>query len=150
MSFVRRHLKLIIVAASCTAIGAAASVIASAGATGTSTTASTSSVAVAHPRLALRRALRGTVHGQFVVRTGTGFTTVTLDRGLAQSVSGLQLTLKEGTKDATYKMITLTIPANAIVRDNGRPATLGDITPGQHVAVLQGPNKTAVIARDVK
>lgn len=98
----------------------------------------------------MRRALRGAVHGELVVRTNGGFATVTLDRGFAQSVSGQQLTLKEGTKDATYKTITLTIPTNAVVRDNRRQATLGDIKPGQHVVVLEGPNRTAVIARDAK
>jgi hypothetical protein len=145
MSFIRRHLKLIAVAASCTAIGAGASVIASAGAASTSTSAKP-----AHPRLAVRHAIRGMVHAEAVVPTDSGFTTVTIDRGFAQSVSGQQLTLKEGTKTATYKTVTLSIPADAIVRDNHQDAQLGDIKAGQHVLVVRGPQQTIVIARDAK
>ena len=150
MSFVHKHVKLIAVAASCTAIGAAASVIASAGAASTSTTNSAQSATAAHPRLAVRRAIRGTVHGDLVVPTKSGFANVRFDRGFAQSVSGQQLTLKEGTKTATYKTITLTIPSDALVRDNRQPASLTDIKSGQHVLIFQGPNRTVVLARDVK
>ncbi len=150
MSFVRKHVKLIAVAASCTAIGAAASVIASAGAASTSTTTSAQSAKVAHPRLAVRRAIRGSVHGDLVVPTKNGFASVTFDRGFAESVSGQQLTLKEGTKTATYKSITLTIPSDALVRDNRQAANLSDIKSGQHVLVFKGPNRMVVLARDVK
>ncbi len=144
MSFIRRHLRLIAVAACCTAIGAGASVIASAGAS-TSTPSKS-----AHPRLAVRHAIRGMVHAEAVVPTDSGFATVTIDRGFAQSVSGQQLTLKEGTKTATYKTVTLGIPADAIVRDNHQDAQLGDIKTGQHVLVVRGPQQTIVIARDAK
>jgi hypothetical protein len=150
MSFVRKHVKLIAVAASCTAIGAAASLIASAGAASTSTTTSAQSPKAAHPRLAVRRAIRATVHGDLVVPTKSGFASVTFDRGFAESVSGQQLTLKEGTKTATYKTITLTIPSDALVRENHQVANLSDIKSGQHVLVFKGPNRTVVLARDVK
>jgi hypothetical protein len=83
-----------------------------------------------------------------VIATKTGFANVTLDRGFVQSLSGQQLTLREGTKTATYKTVTLTIPADARVRDNGHQATLADVKQGQHVLVLQGPKRTLVVARD--
>ncbi len=47
----------------------------------------------------------------------------------------------------TYKTITLTIPTSARVRDNGRKATLADVTVGQRALALQGPNQTLVVAR---
>lgn len=151
MSFIRKHVTLIAVAAICTVIGAGAGVIASAGAASTSTSNGAQNARAAHPRLAVRRALRGAVHGDLVVATAnSGFANVTFDRGFAQSISGQQLTLKEGTKSATYKTITLTIPSDAVVRDNRQTATLSEIKPGQHVLVLQGPKRTVVIARDVK
>jgi hypothetical protein len=54
------------------------------------------------------------------VATTTGFATVTLDRGFVQSVNRQQLTIREGTKTTTYKTVMLTIPSNAVVRDNRR------------------------------
>src|SRR6476620_6254804 len=61
----------------------------------------------------------GPVRAELVVpdRQG-GFKTVTLDRGTVDSVSGDQLTIKEGTPKATYKTVTLTIPSDAKVRRN--------------------------------
>jgi hypothetical protein len=143
---IRKHFKLIAVAASCAAIGAGASAIASAGAaTGSSSVAGTPHAA--QRWLRARVVLRRSVHGDLVVATGTGFASVTFDRGVVQSVSGQQLTLSEGTKTRTYKTITLTIPSSAHVRDNGRMATLADVTAGQRALVIQGPNQTFVIAR---
>jgi hypothetical protein len=81
-----------------------------------------------------------------VVHTRSGFVTVTFDRGFVQSVSGQQLTVRVGTRNATYKTITLTIPANARVRDNGHAAKLSDLTAGQRVLVVKGPQRTFVIA----
>jgi hypothetical protein len=152
MSFVRRHFKILAVAGSCAVLGAAASAIASAGAATTNSNASATAHAarVAHTRVALRRTLKGTVHGNLVVKTSSGFQNVTFDRGFVQTVSGQQLTIREGTKNATYKTVALTIPSNATVRDNHATATLGDVHAGQHVLVVQGPNRTLVIARDAK
>ena len=92
----------------------------------------------------------GAVHGDLVVPTKTGFAKATLDRGFVQSVSGTQLTLREGTKTSTYKTVTLTIPAGARVRDNRQAATLSDLKPGQRALVLQGPKRTLVVAHDVR
>jgi hypothetical protein len=157
MKFARRHYKLLIVAAACTAIGASASAIATAGAasTNTSTNSSTTS-ATASPKahgagglLSARALARRAVHADAVVATRSGFVTVTLDRGFVQSVSGQQLTIREGTKKATYKTVTLTIPSNAKVREDRRTSSLSALTAGQPVWVLQGPNATRVIARSM-
>jgi hypothetical protein len=97
-----------------------------------------------HPRVAkLARA----VHADAVVPTKTGFATVILDRGKVTGVSGNQLTLQEGTAKATYKTVTLTIPATANVRENGKKATLADVKTGQQAAVVQMPQRTLVRAR---
>jgi hypothetical protein len=156
VTYLRKHLKLITVAAACVAIGAAGSAIATAGAasTGTTTTttsssgASSTSAKTARARGVGVRALeRRTVQANLVVATKSGFATVTVDRGFVQSVSGQQLTVREGTKNAAYKNVTLTIPSSAKVRDNRQSSTLSALTPGQRVAVVQAPQRTWVIAR---
>ena len=98
----------------------------------------------------LRSVFARAVQGDAIVHTKKGFVTVTFERGFVQSVSGQQLTMTEATKKATYKTVTLNIPANARVRDNGRKASLSDLKQGQHVLVVQGPNRTVVIARNAR
>jgi hypothetical protein len=151
MTFVRKHMKLITIGAACAAAGVGAGAIATAGATGTSTTGTSSTAASSSPAAATPRARRGlarrAIQGDLVVATRSGFATVTFERGFVQSVNGQQLTIREGTKAATYKVVTLTIPTNAKVRDNGQSASLSQLTAGQRVGVLQGPKVTRVIAR---
>jgi hypothetical protein len=160
VTYLRKHLKLITVAASCVAIGAAGSAIATAGAAGKSTagnstagngtataTTPTRSAKTARAGVGVRALERRTVQANLVVATKSGFDTVTVDRGFVQSVSGQQLTIREGTKKATYKDVTLTIPSNAKVRDNRRSSTLSALTAGQRVAVVEAPQRTWVIAR---
>ncbi len=148
MSFLRRHLKLVTIGAACAVAGAGASAIATAGAAGTTTASQPTTNASSARHFALRGALaRRTVQGSFVVATKTGFVTVTVNRGFVDSVNGNQLTIREGTKKATYKTVTLTIPSSAKVRDNGRAASLSQLTQGQRVGVLQGPKRTLVVAR---
>lgn len=157
MSLIRKHSRLVLVAASCAAIGAGASVIASAGA------ATGGSAQAAHQRGAfgdrggafgrrggLRRLVIRAVHGDVVVKTKQGFVTVTFDRGKVASVNGQQLVLTEGTRTATYKTVTLTIPSNARVRDDRRKASLADLKPGQRVIVVTAPKRTLVIAHTPK
>jgi hypothetical protein len=146
MSYIRTHGRLLLVAVCCVALGAGAGAIATAGAA-SSTPAHAK--ATAHPgtrRGALRRFARRAVHGSVVVRTKTGFATVTFDRGTVNSVNGQQLTITEGTPKATYKTVTLTIPSTARVRDNRQPASLSDLKAGQRVIVVQAPKRTFVIA----
>ncbi|MDQ6915302.1 MAG: hypothetical protein M3155_05750 [Actinomycetota bacterium] len=94
-----------------------------------------------------RRALGGAVHAEAVIPVNGRFATVTLDRGFIQKVDGNDLTIREGTKTLTYRTVTLTIPANARVRDDRKAAKLSDLVVGEHVLVVQGPNRTLVRAR---
>jgi len=105
-----------------------------------------SSASQAHPRAGAR--LGRVVHADAIVATGGGrrFVRVTIDRGIVKSVSGAQLTIDEGTPRATYRTVTLTIPAGAVVRNNGSAAALSSLQPGERVGVRQGPRRTRVIA----
>jgi hypothetical protein len=144
MNRIRRHWKLIAVGASCAALGAGVSAIVSAGA------ATTTSAARTHRAVRaglVRGRLRWAVHGDVLVATKAGFKTVTFDRGVVQAVNGRQLTLTEGTKNTTTRTVTLAIPTNARVRDNGSLASLGDVVKGQRATVVQAPNHAWVIAR---
>jgi hypothetical protein len=73
-----------------------------------------------------------------------------MDRGSFSSLSGDQLTITEGTKTATYKTVTLTIPSGATVRRNGEAAKLSDLKSGDTVMVLQSPQGTVVTADDAQ
>jgi hypothetical protein len=145
MSFIHKHARLLVVAASCAALGASASAIATAGAA-TNHPAHGGKGHTAQIRSGRRLAARA-VHGDLIVPTKTGFAAVTFDRGTVKSVSGQQLTLTEGTKQATYKTVTLTIPTTARVRDNRKKATLADVKTGQRATVVKTPKATFVIAR---
>ena len=147
MTFVHKHFKLLTIGVACAAAGVGAGAIATAGASTSTTSTAAATSAKAHS--AARRSLeRRAVQGDLVVATKSGFATVTFNRGFVQSVNGNQLTVREGTKKATYKTVTLTIPASAKVRDNGHTATLSQLTAGQRVGVVQGPKVTRVIARN--
>jgi hypothetical protein len=90
------------------------------------------------------------VHAELVVpnKDGSGFETVTMDDGTFKSLSGDQLTITEGTKSATYKDATLTIPSGATVKRNFADAQLSDLKDGDHVHVAQSPEGTFVFAVD--
>ncbi len=91
------------------------------------------------------------VHSESVVPNEKGgFETVTMDRGTLSSLSGQQLTIAEGTKSATYKTVTLTIPSDAKVYRNGETAQLSDIRSGDTVTVVRGPKGTVVNANDAE
>ena len=90
------------------------------------------------------------VQGSAVVRTAGGFANVTFQRGKVDSVSGQRLTITEGTPKASYKTVSVTVPAGAVVRDNRHKATLSDVKAGQRVLVLTAPKRTYVIARTPK
>jgi len=147
MSFLTRHVRTLSVALVCLGAGAGAGAIASAGASTTSASHPATQSAKAHRSWARSAAARA-VHGDLVVYTKKGFVTVTFDRGFVQSVSGNTLTLREGTKKATYKTVTLTLPSNAKVRNNRQASTLSALKPGERVTVLQAPSRTTVVARN--
>ena len=147
MTYLRKHMKLLLVAAACVTIGAAGSAIATAGAASTPHASTTASAKARHARRLL--AWRA-VHADLIVATKNGFATVTVDRGFVQLVDGRQLAIREGTKKATYRTVTLTIPSTAKVRDNGHPSTLTSLRIGQRVTVVQGPKRTWVVAHTPK
>lgn len=153
MSFLRRHIRLTVVGLSCAAAGAGAGAIATAGAStgstaGASTASSTKPAAGPAKKLGpVRRFATRGVQGSEVVHTKRGFATVSFDRGSVKAVSGRQLTVAEGTPKATYRTVTVTIPSDAVVRDNRRKSTLSAVKPGQRVVVVTAPQRTYVIAR---
>jgi len=149
MSSIRKHSRLLVVAVCCVALGAGVSAIASAGAaTGG---AAKGSAATKRARSGgVKRFAARAVSGDVVVRTKTGFATVSFERGTVDSVSGQQLTINEGTAKASYKTVTLTIPVDARVRDDRQKATLSDVKAGQRVLVLTAPKQTFVIARTAR
>jgi hypothetical protein len=151
MSSIRRHWRLLSVAVCCIALGAGVSAIATAGAATSSANGSTQAAKTGKAGKAARirglRRLARAVQGSAVVATKDGFATVTFQRGKVDSVSGQQLTITEGTPTAAYKTVTVTIPADAVVRDDRRNAALSEVKPGQRVIVLHAPKRTFVIAR---
>lgn len=89
------------------------------------------------------------VHADAVVAQQDGsFGNVTFDRGTVKSVSGQDLTVTDGTKTATYKDVTITIPSDAKIHRFGTQGTvaLSDLQVGDRVAVVQAPKGTFVLA----
>jgi hypothetical protein len=139
-------IKVVGVAGACACVGAGAGILGSAGA---ATPPAKTTAAAATPRLA--RPLRRALHIDAIVPAGNGrFASATFDRGVLKAVNGSDLTIAEGTAKATYKTVTLTIPADAKVRDNGQPAQLSALRPGQRVSVFHGPRQTRVGAHDAR
>jgi hypothetical protein len=145
-------LRTSIVGALCAIAGAAAGIAGS----------SASSSPAPHPRIGLgglgffRHGPLGDASGPpvhldaVVPKQGGGFETVTMDRGSFSSLSANQLTINEGTKTATYKTVTLTIPSGATIRRNGVRAQLAELRSGDEVIVMQSPPNTVVIAHDAQ
>jgi type IV secretory pathway TrbL component len=94
----------------------------------------------------------GAVHSVGVVpdKAGTSFITLTTDRGTVKSVdsAGATITIDEGTKSATYKTLTLTVPSGAKVIRDGKTASLGEIKAEDDVSVSSSSEGTTVFAID--
>ncbi len=128
----------------CAAVGAGAGILDSASGASSAAAGKAKSGAKAGSR-----GLRAAVHADAVVPVrGGGFAAATYDRGFVASISGNDLTLREGTKKATYKTVTLSIPVGATVRLDRQPAQLADLRAGDRVRVLHGPNRTRIAAFD--
>ena len=138
----------------CAALGAAGAYVGDAASAPSTSSAAAAKAKPAGPngqRRGPSRRLRGAVHADLVVPAKNGtFVNVTVDRGFVERVDGNSLILREGTKQATYKTITLDIPSNAVVRIKRKPGKLADVKAGQHVMVVRGPKRTAVIVRDAR
>jgi hypothetical protein len=94
----------------------------------------------------------GAVHSVSVVpdKAGTSFITLTSDRGTVKSVdsAGATITIAEGTKSATYKTLTLTVPSGAKVIRDGKTASLDEIKAEDDVSVSSSSEGTTVFAMD--
>jgi hypothetical protein len=98
----------------------------------------------------LRKVARHSVSGDVVVDTKQGFQTISFERGTVDSVSGDQITITEGGPKAAQRQETITIPATARVRDDGKQASISSVSAGQRVLVLTLPKRTVVVARTPK
>ncbi len=141
-----KSLRTIGVAALCVALGTAGGIASSGAATSKSKKANSTRQGPPRGGPPGMRA----VHEDAVVlnKAGTAFITATEDNGTVVSVSGDQLTIKEGTKSVTYKTLTLTIPSGATIKRNGSTAQLSDLKAGDHVHVTQSSDGTTVFAGD--
>ena len=107
--------------AACAALGAAGAYIGDA-ASSPSTSSAASAAKPAQPgpngrRRGPFRRMGRAVHADLVVPTKDGkFASVRVDRGFVEKVEGNTLTLREGTKKATYKTVMLDLPSGAVVR----------------------------------
>ncbi len=94
----------------------------------------------------------GAVHSVSVVpdKAGTSFITLTSDRGTVKSVdSGAgTITIVEGSKGATYKTLTLSVPSGAKVMRDGKMASLAEVKAEDHVSVSSSSEGTTVFAMD--
>lgn len=94
----------------------------------------------------------GAVHSVSVVpdKAGTSFITLTSDRGAVKSVDGDAgtITIAEGTKSATYKTLTLSVPSGATIVRDGKKASLAEIKAEDHVSVSSSSEGTTVFAMD--
>jgi hypothetical protein len=96
--------------------------------------------------------MRGAVHSVSVVpdKAGTSFITLTTDRGTVKSVdsAGATITIVEGTKSATYKTLTLSVPAGAKVTRDGKTASLAEVKAEDDVSIGSSTEGTTVFATD--
>lgn len=145
-----KRLKYLVVAVACVVIGAMAGIASGSAATSHHRAHSASSGSAGGPS-GMGPGGPPAVHSVSVVpnKEGTEFETITMDSGEVQSVSGQEVTLTEGTKSATYKTVTLTIPADATVELDGKTAQLGELKSGDHAIVRESSSgKTTVMAAD--
>lgn len=87
---------------------------------------------------------RGAVHGEFVVPDGTGWRTVSVQRGVVTAVSGTSLTVKS--KDGYTRTYALT-PTTMV--NAGRDG-IGSVKKGEQVAVVANVKSGAATAVDVR
>jgi hypothetical protein len=154
MSNSSRSLKAAALLLSGAAIGAGGGYAVDASGAGTTATASQAAGGAAvqgakraHGRAGGLARLRRAVSITAVVPDGKGkFATLSITRGVLVSASANALTLREGTRRATYKTVTLTLPASTTVRLSRSPSSLAALSAGERVLVVQGPHRTLVSA----
>jgi hypothetical protein len=149
------------VAAMCAVAGATAGIAGVAAAPSKSTSASKSAKAkkAAKNRAGARRGPGGpgfhgpggpAVHSEAVVpnAAGDGFETVTSDAGRVVSVSGNEVTVKEGTDTATYKTVTIDLGSSPKVVRNHADAKVSDLKADDYIRIVKSPQGTFVMAED--
>jgi hypothetical protein len=146
--------RMTIVIAVCALVGALAGIAGSAAAPSKSKKATAQDN---QKRQALKRAFRvgpgpgfgfGPVHAEAVVpnRDGTGFVTITTDAGTLKSVDGTTVHVKEGTDKKVYKDdVAIDVGSDATVIRNHEKAKLSDLKEGDHVRVITGGPKGALV-----
>jgi hypothetical protein len=149
MAFSPRLTKAAALVLSGAALGGAGGYAASA--SGASTSPTKTSATKHAGALARQARLRHAVSITAVVPDGRGhFSTLSIERGTLVSVSGQSLTLNEGSRRYTYKSATLSLPSDVKVRLSHQISSLSALAAGDLVEVVQGPKRTAVIARPPK
>jgi hypothetical protein len=147
----KRFVRTVTIGALCAAVGTAAGIAGSSADTSSKSASKSARASNAgRPGGPFRFAGGPPVHSEAVVpnKAGDKFITVTTDTGTVKSISGDQLTITEGTKNLTYKDVTITVPSDATVNRNGAKATFGDLKEGDHVMVSQSSEGTFVGAFD--
>ncbi len=150
-----RTLKRGAAAALCVMVGATAGIASGSAATAKkSSTQATSSQSSTKPGRPPGGRVGGpgspAVHEESVVlnKAGTAFITRTEDSGVVASVSGSDVTIKEGTPTVAYRTVTVIVPSGATVVRNGRTATLADLKAGDRVHIEQSSDGANVFAGD--
>ena len=90
------------------------------------------------------------MHAETVVlnKARDAFITETIDSGKLKSVSGRDVTITEAIGSVTYKDVTITLPAAAMIERNGRRATIDALKAGDRIHVAQSSDGTFVHAGD--
>ena len=88
------------------------------------------------------------VHVEAVVlnKARDAFITETLDHGKVKTISGSDITITESARGVTYKDVTITIPAGATIKRNGKTAALSALKVGDRVEVARSSDGTRVHA----
>jgi hypothetical protein len=78
----------------------------------------------------------------------SGFVTLTIDEGAITGVGAGTISLREGTKQATYGTPSLTIPPGSDITLNGESVSLEKLAVGDSAVVRSSPEGTMVSAWD--
>lgn len=90
----------------------------------------------------------GGIHSETVVpdADGSGFVTITSDRGTVTKLDGSTLTIKQGTEDETFDTVEVVANGTVTVLRNGKTAKLSAIKVGDHVHVHRDGTSTRIMA----
>lgn len=150
----RTMLRATAIGAVCALAGAGAGIAGSSAATKPRSTTTGTTTTTQAPPTGGPRGDRGhggpAVHSVETVlnKAGTAYITETEDQGTVKSVSGSDVVITEGTTAVPYKDVTVTVPAGATIRRNGKTATVADLKAGDQVRVSVSSDGADVDAHD--